>query len=333
MRTDASRPIRLTRRSMLGSAAAMITAPALAEECRLGPPEHHKGPTVFMGYDQLELDAAYDQNYYEPLGGQIYARINSNSDAVRARIGAPRQVAYGPANIEKLDIYRTDHSKAPIFIFIHGGNWFLNSAKDVGYAAEMFVKAGAHYVAPDFASVKDVGGDLSVMAAQVRRAIAWVYKNAATFDGDPERIFVGGHSSGGHLCGVALVTDWEKDFGLPATIVKGGVCMSGMYELEPVRLSWRRSYVNFTDAMVDAMSSQRHIDKLNAPVVVTYGSFETPEFQRQGRDFVAAVKAAGKPVQLLEALNYTHAAAYESVGHPYGPNGRAALAMMKLAPM
>ena len=333
MRTDASRPTRLTRRSILGSAAAMITAPALAEECRLGPPEHHKGPAVFMGYDQLELDAAYDQNYYEPLGGQIYARIVSNSDAVRARIGAPQQVAYGPADIEKLDIYRTDRPKAPIFIFIHGGNWFLNRAKDVGYAAEMFVKAGAHYVAPDFASVKDVGGDLSVMAAQVRRAIAWVYKNAATFDGDPERIYVGGHSSGGHLCGVALVTDWEKDFGLPATILKGGVCMSGMYELEPVRLSWRRSYVNFTDAMVDAMSSQRHIDKLNAPVIVTYGSFETPEFQRQGRDFAAAIKAAGKPVQLVEALNYTHAAAYESAGHPYSPNGRAALAMMKLAPM
>lgn len=129
------------------------------------------------------------------------------------------------------------------------------------------------------------------------------------------------------------MTDWEKDFGVPATILKGGVCMSGMYELEPVRLSWRCSYVNFTDAMVDAMSSQRHIGKLNAPVVVTYGSFETPEFQRQARDFAAAVKAAGKPVQLLRAPNYTHAAAYEFVGNPYGPNGRAALAMMKLAPM
>jgi arylformamidase len=95
----------------------------------------------------------------------------------------------------------------------------------------MFVNAGAHYVAPDFASVKDVGGDLGVMAAQVRRTIAWIYKNAATFDGDPDRIYVGGHSSGGHLCGVTLVTDWEKDFRVPATIVKGGLSMSGMYEL------------------------------------------------------------------------------------------------------
>jgi arylformamidase len=78
MRTYVSRPLRLTRRSILGSAAATIAAPAaFAQECRLGPPEHHKGPTVFMNYDQLELDAAYDQDYYEPLGGQTYARLAS----------------------------------------------------------------------------------------------------------------------------------------------------------------------------------------------------------------------------------------------------------------
>jgi arylformamidase len=332
MRSYKSRPMRLTRRSMLGTAAAMIAAPAIAQECRLGPPEHHKGPVVFMNYDQIELDAAYDQSYYEPLDGQTYARMVSNSEAVRSRIGAPQQVAYGPTEIERLDVFRTDRAKAPIFVMIHGGNWFLQKAYNFGYAAEMFVKAGAHYVVPDFASVKDVGGDLGVMAAQVRRAIVWVYKNAATFDGDPDHIYIGGHSSGGHLCGVALVTDWEKDFSVPATIVKGGLCMSGMYELTPARLSWRRSYVNFTDAMVDAMSSQRHLDRLNAPVVLSYGSLETPDFQRQSRDFAAAVKAAGKSVQLIEALNYTHSANCESLGHPYGPNGRAALTMMKLAP-
>jgi arylformamidase len=108
MRNVASRPMPLTRRAILGSATAMITAPALAQECRLGPPDHHKGPTVFMGYDQLELDAAYDQNYYEPLGRQTYARLASDSEGVRARIGAPQRAAYGPTEIEKLDIYRTN---------------------------------------------------------------------------------------------------------------------------------------------------------------------------------------------------------------------------------
>jgi arylformamidase len=111
-----------------------------------------------------------------------------------------------------------------------------------------------------------------------------------------------------------------------------GVCISGIYELTPVCLSWRRSYVNFTDAMIESMSPQRRIDKIVAPVIVAYGDLETPEFQRQSRDFAAALKRAGKPVQLIEGKNYTHSAMCESFDHPYDPCGRAALAMMRLAP-
>ena len=75
--------------------------------------------------------------------------------------------------------------------------------------AEMFLAAGAHYVVPDFAWVQDVGGNLMVLADQVRRAIAWVYENAAHFGGDPNRLYLGGQSSGGHLAAVALTTDWQ----------------------------------------------------------------------------------------------------------------------------
>jgi arylformamidase len=127
-----------------------------------------------------------------------------------------------------------------------------------------------------------------------------------------------------------MVTDWHKEFRLPPTVVKGGACMSGMYDMKPVRLSKRGNYVKFTDAMEQAMSSQRHLDLLHAPIVITYGSNETPEFQRQNRDFAAAVKAAGKAVQLIEAANYNHFEMGESIGNPYGPNGRAALTMMNL---
>lgn len=325
----------ISRRAMLVATAAVAASPALAEECRIGPAPHAKGPAVFLEYDQIELDASYEQRSYEPLLMQVAQRLASNSEAVCARIGAPRRVAYGPTEIEKLDIYRAGRAgraNAPIFVFIHGGIWRWGSAGDNGFPAEMFVNAGAHYVALDFSAVTAVGGDLAVLAAQVRRGIAWVYKNGASFGGDPNRIYIGGHSSGGHLCGVALVTEWQKEFGIPDDAVKGGLCMSGMYDMAPVRLSWRRNYINFTDAMADAMSPQRHIDKLNAPIFVTYGTFETPDFQRQSRDFAAAVKAAGKQAALIEAPNYAHLEMAESLGNPYGPNGRAALAMMQLAP-
>jgi arylformamidase len=321
----------VTRRTVLGAAAAMAAAPALAEECHIGPPAHAQGSSVWMNLDQVELDAAYDQAFYAPLGSQILARLASNSELTRRRLGPPQREAYGPTEIEMLDIFRTKRPKAPIFFFIHGGAWLHGHAKEYAFAAEAFVNAGAHYVVPDFISVDAANGDLQVMAEQVRRAIAWTYKNAARFDGDPDRLYIGGHSSGGHLCGVALVTDWQKDFGMPPTVVKGGVCMSGMYDMKAVRLSKRSKCVKFTDEMEESMSSQRHIDLLRAPVIVTYGGNETPEFQRQNRDFAAAVKAAGKPVELIEAANYNHFEMNESVGNPYGPNGRAALALMKLA--
>jgi arylformamidase len=323
----------LTRRTMLTAAAGAValapSAAAAASSCPLGPPPHDKGPRVFLDYDQVELDAAYDQDFYAPLAAQIHKRLDVRGDETRARLGAPRRAAYGPTEIEGLDIYRTTSAKAPIFVMIHGGAWLYGSAKSYGFAAEMFVKAGAHFVVPDFISVDKANGDLSVMAEQVRGAIAWTYKNAASFDGDTSRFFIGGHSSGGHLCGVALVTDWTR-FGLPADAITGGLCMSGMYDMRGPRLSKRGNYVKFTDAMEEAMSSQRHIDMLRAPVTVAYGTNETPEFQRQNRDFVAAVKAAGKPVELVVGTSYNHFEMAESLGNPYGPNGRAALAMMKL---
>ena len=95
-------------------------------------------------------------------------------------------------------------------------------------------------------------------------------------------MFVG---SGAHLAGVVLTTDWVRDFNLPSDTLKGGLCGSGMFDLKPVRLSARSRYVNFTDEMEHALSPQRHLDKLNAPVIVAHGTFETPEFQRQARDF------------------------------------------------
>jgi len=326
-----SRRDRLTRRAMLGAAATVVAAPAFAAECRIGPEPHARGPLVFMDYDQVELDAAYENVVYEPNLPQVSQRIVSIGEGVRARLGEPQRVAYGPTEIEKLDIYRTKQALAPIFVFIHGGTWRTGNSRRAGYAAELFVDHGAHYVALDFTNVLDAGGDLRLMADQVRRGIAWVWRNAESFGGDPARLYIGGHSSGGHLCGVALVTDWQKDFGLPADIVKGGMCMSGMYDLKPVRLSWRRTYIKFDDAMEQAMSSIRHLDQIRAPVTVTYGTSETPEFQRQGRDFAAALKAAGHKVNLVELPHYAHLEAEESLGNPYVANGRAAIEMMGLA--
>jgi arylformamidase len=311
---------------------AASTAPAAAQDKLRSPAPaaREKGARVWLDLDQAELDAAYDQSKYAPNQQQIARRRNRNSEAAIRRLGPPQRFAYGPTPIEGLDVYATKKPKAPINVFIHGGAWRNGAAKEHAYPAEMFVNAGAHYVVLDFNNVVEVGGSLFPMADQVRRAVAWVYRNADKFGGDRERLYLSGHSSGGHLAGVVLTTDWTP-FGLPGDIVKGGLCVSGMYDLKPARLSARSSYVKFTDEMEHELSSQRHLERLNTPLIVAHGTLETPEFQRQARDFAAAVKAAGKPVQLLVGEDYNHFEIMETFGNPYGLLGRAVLEQMKLS--
>jgi arylformamidase len=311
----------MNRRNFLaGAAGVLAAAPVLAD-----------GPKVFRDYDQAALDAAYDQSKYAPNLQQLVHRYGTNSELTRTRLGAPRRVAYGTQPVEQLDIYRTERANAPVHIFIHGGAWRSGKAKDYAFPADMFVQAGAHYVVPDFSWVQDTGGSLMPIAEQIRRAIAWVARNAASFGGDAARIYVSGHSSGGHQAGVLAATDW-KQAGLPADVVKGYVPISGMYDLVPVSLSARASYVRFDERALDELSTMRHLERISAPVTVVYGTLETPEFQRQSREFAEALRKAGKSVQLVVAEDYNHFEVMETLANPFQFAGRAALEQMKLKP-
>jgi len=295
-------------------------------------PARTKGPLVWLDMDQQELDDAYDQVVYAPNRDQVGKRRLANSDIVRTIIGAPERMAYGPTEIEKLDVYRSKKAGgglAPVNIFVHGGAWRANKAADYAFLAEPFVNAGAHYVVLDFTNVDEAQGSLFPMVEQVCRAIAFVHAKAKEFGGDPDRLYLSSHSSGSHLSGCVVTHDWRKA-GLPVDILKGATLSSGMYDLKAVRLSKRSKYVKFTDAMEAELSAQRHLDLLHTPLILAYGTYETPEFQRQTRDFAAAVKAAGKPVELIVAEGYNHFEMLETLGNPYGVLGRAVFAQMGL---
>ena len=291
-----------------------------------------KGPLVWLDMDQQALDDAYDQSVYAPNREQVHARRAANSAVARAVLGEPLRLQYGASEIEGIDVYRCKQDNAPVNVYIHGGAWRSGRSREFTFLAELFVNAGAHSVIVDFNNIDDVGGNLMAMAKQVRSAVAYVCKNAASFGGDPNRVYVSGHSSGGHLAGCIATCDWQRDFGLPKDVVKGALLASGMYDLKPVRLSKRSKYVKFTDEMEQALSAQRHLDKLATPLVLAHGTYETPEFQRQTRDFHAAVKAAGKPVELLVGEGYNHFEMLETLANPFGLLGRAVLAQMRLTP-
>jgi arylformamidase len=320
------------RRQFLYLAAGATASTAATASGTASAQPRVKGPPVWRDMDQKELDDAYDQRAYAPNAEQVIARCHRNSELVRERLGAPKRLVYGPTPIEALDLYSATAVNAPINVYVHGGAWRAEAAKGNASQAEMLVNAGAHLAVLDFNSVIETGGSLMTMAEQIRRGVVWVYKNARSFSGDPDRIFVSGHSSGGHWVGVLLTTDWQKEFGVPPTMIKGGVAGSGMFDLKPVRLSARSNYVKFTDDAEDALSPQRHLDRLVAPIAVVHGTAETPEFQRQSRDFAAAIKASGKPASLSVMEGYNHFEVWEQLANPSSLFGRAMLEQMRLRP-
>jgi arylformamidase len=323
---------RLSRRALVAGAAgtvALAAEPASAQRCPAVPPSRAKGPLVWLDMDQHELDESYDQSVYAFNQQHITDRRSERNEVVLKLLGKPDRVAYGAAEIEKVDIYKTRRANAPVMIYVHGGAWRNGRSAQNAYLAEPFVKAGAHFINVEFNNVGETDGDIGVMVEQCRRAVAWVYRNAASFGGDPNALYLSGHSSGGHLAGCVVITEWEKQ-GLPRDLLKGALLGSGMYDLKPARLSARSRYVKFTDAMEEALSAQRHLDRIHTPLVLVHGTLETPDFQRQTRDFDSALRAAGKPVTLIVAKGHNHFELGESLGNPYGVMGRAAFEMMKL---
>lgn len=286
---------------------------------------------VYLDYTQVELDAAYDQRVHAPNREEIVAWYGAEGARVRARLEMRRSVPYGNGEDETLDIFPAKSGSestfgAPVHIHIHGGRWTLFTKDEESFLAPTFVSAGAACVVPDFSNIPKVR--IPEMVAQVKRAIAWTYRNAASFGGDPERIHLSSHSSGSHLAGVALLTDWEKEFGLPRDVVKSALLVSGMYDMRPVMLSARSSYVKLSDEEVLALSAILQPEKVHTPLTLVYGEKETPEFRRQPKAYAEVLAAAGKPVKVVEIPGVNHFEILRQLGEPGSELARLALTLM-----
>ena len=282
---------------------------------------------VFLDYTQEELDRAYDQRAWAPNAAHVIERYGTDSAAARARLSHTSDIAYGPSAEEVLDVFPAKRPKAPALVFIHGGAWRAFPKSSNEFAAGAFVEAGAAFVVPEFATIPEVR--LPEMAEQVRRAIVWVHRNAAIFGGDPDRIHICGHSSGGHLAAVLLTTDWTA-YGLPVNVIKGGLCVSGMYDLHPVLLSARSGYIKITEAEQAALSPIRHVRRITAPIAIAYGDRESPEFKRQGGAFHDALQRAGHKCQLLVLHGVNHFEGIATLADPDSVLARIVLEQMAL---
>lgn len=250
--------------------------------------------SVWRDMTQDQLDWAYDQTQHAPNMADVMARCAAHSAEARAAVqtrGTPVQrMAYGPTAVEALDWYPSQTANAPLVFFIHGGAWRRGQAQDYAMAVAWLLKSGAHVVIPDFAAVTDVQGRLMTLAEQLQRALAFTARQATAQGANPQRIYVVGHSSGAHLAACLATHNWALE-GLEHNPVHALLCCSGMYELEPVRLSARSQYVAFNDDTVRTLSPQRNLRKFTMPVTVMCGDKESPEFKRQAREFAKALSA------------------------------------------
>ena len=259
---------------------------------------------VWGNFTQEELDRNYDQSSLVPNVGELMEQNAADSAKIREKLEVIAGVSYGPTVLERLDVFPVSQKGAPVVIYHHGGAWTRSNKDQCSYVAPGLVAADINVLVLDFALAPTVS--LDEIVRQNRAAIAWAWHNADTYGWDRNQIHSIGHSSGGHICGMMQVTDWEGVYGLPADIIKSAVPCSGMYELEPVRFSHRNTYLDLTEKAAARNSSIRHIPSYGPPLTMAWGTGELDEFQRQSRAFAGAWEAAGHSVDtfILEELNH-----------------------------
>jgi arylformamidase len=307
----------MKRRSMLGAAlcSGMVTVPTSLSAAK----------PVFLDYDQEALDKTYDQSFWAPQMAQLEAGDGITSAVVRKET-PPLTKQYGPTNADLVDVFAPANGRAaPVLVFIHGGAWTRNTRDDASYPAPTFMRRGAAYLAPDFGSLKTAR--LPQMVESCRAAVTWTVRNAESFGGDPDRVFLAGHSSGAHLAACVLTTDWSAR-GLAPNAIKGGFLMSGMYDLYPVLLSSRSSFLHVTSEEMVEFSPIRHLDHITCPIAIVSADEDSPEFKRQSHVFADALQGMGRLASRTVAFNANHFQEPERLADPNTDVSKAAFSLM-----
>lgn len=283
--------------------------------------------TVYRGFDQEALDREYRARatVSEAEFDRAVARYAADSARARARLNCRLDAAYGAHPDEVVDVFPAGEG-APVFFYIHGGYWRMLSHKDSAFMAETFVGLGAAVVAVNYSLAP--AADLDAIVGQCRAALAWVRREAASFGADPERIFVAGSSAGGHLTGAMIAGGWHEALGAPPDVVKGACALSGLFDLEPVRLAEPNQWIGLDPESARRNSPIHHLPDRGCPLVVSYGGNETAEFKRQTEDFARAWRAAGFPCTPVDMPECNHFDIVFDFQNPEGRLTRAVRAMM-----
>jgi arylformamidase len=267
--------------------------------------------------DRATLDANYNLRAAVPEHPAYFARYEAESTTFRERAQSRLDLAYGDGPGQGIDLFLPQDPAPPLLVFIHGGYWQRFDRKDFSFVAAPLVAAGAAVALLGYDLAPAV--DMDRIVAEVRQGIAWLYRQGAAQGVDAERIFLAGHSAGGHLAAMALATDWRGQWGLPADLIKGVCAISGVFDLEPIRLCYLNDVLAL-DAEQARRNSPLHLPPgAPCPVTVVVGELETAAFHDQSRAFAAKLQAAGWPCELVVQPAVDHFAIIMSMAEPGTP--------------
>lgn len=239
-------------------------------------------------------DHQYNNRARIPDHAEIFARWASASALTRERAACEIDVPYGDGAGEQVDVFLTPRARAPVLVFIHGGYWRALDKRDQSFVAASYVNAGAMVVVPNYALCPAVTMDH--ICLQMTRALAWTWRNAARYGGDPSRIVVAGHSAGGHLAAMLLSCDWQAVAAdLPEDLVSSALAVSGLFDLEPLRHApFLAPDLRLDEASARRLSPATFPAPRHGKLYAVVGAHESEEFIRQN----ALIRKAWGPVRV-----------------------------------
>jgi arylformamidase len=285
---------------------------------------------VFRDYDRAALDREYNNRAKVADAAEWLARYTRESARTRDELPCRLDVAYGPSPGETLDVFPARGSApAPVHVFIHGGYWHRLDKADGSFVARGLLPAGAAVVVINYALIPTV--QMDELVSQCRASIAWVYRHAASFGGDPSRIFVSGHSAGGHLVAMLMSTDWTAFGGLPADPIKAGCGISGLYDLEPIRLCYLNDVLKLTPETARRHSPIHHPPSHAGPLLLAVGALEGPEYLRQSHELAGVWRRRGLSSEAVEMAGHHHFSIVAELEDPSSDLSRRLAGQMGLA--
>ena len=273
---------------------------------------------LYRGMNRTALDAAY--NNTEAVGiakrDQYVAARVARSDAFRRAHAGRIDLRYGNGPRQRLDVFPCGTAGAPTLVFIHGGYWQQNDKEPFAFIGEGLLPAGFNLAVVEYTLAP--AARLDAIVAEIRASVAWVIDHAKELGGAPNRVFVSGHSAGGHLTAMAMAD----------TRVAGGLAISGIFDLEPIRLNYLNEKLGLDAAEAQRNSPMLHLPTRAAPLVVTVGLGELPELIRQSEEFATARQHRGLPGQYLPLADHDHFSILDELARP---DGQLVTAMKTLA--